>query len=316
LQKITAEGLSNYWQIRTADEVVEARRELATIAGQMIDDARARVNAGKLSDLALGQMERELAVRQSDLLRAEQTRDELKLRLLSTLNLPSDQLAAVQLVSTYGQMNAGSLDDLDQILSRWAPYQIARLRKEQGVQRLAFARNQQLPAADLVVSLSQSGMSENNYYARRIALGQRFPEWYVGMNVELGLWGERKASAQMVAQQNRVNQSDTELAAIRIAFANDWFARQQAWGRAQSELKLMRTESASRQRMAQAEQQRLDAGMGSRAAAWIAQQDALESHIRLLDAQGRAESARLSLLLAQGKLLDTYGVSFEISQGL
>ena len=317
LQKITAEGLSSFWQIRTADEVVSARQELARIAAAMIEDARSRVAAGKLSDLAMGQLERELAVRQSDVLRAEQTRDELLLRLFSTLNLPSSQLDLVQLSGPFGEADAGPEVDLETALAQWAPYQIARLRREQGAKRLDYARNQSLPGADLVMSYSQTALSDpQGKDAWERAKGPNFPDWYIGVNVELGLWGQRRASAQMLAQEYRLSQSDTELQAIRIAFANDWFARQQAWQRAQSELTLMRTEYASREHMAQAEQQRLDAGMGSRAAAWVTQQEALESLIRLRDAQGRAESARLSLLLAKGTLLNTYGVSFEISQGL
>lgn len=314
LQKTVAEGLSNFWQMYTSDEVVKARRELVHIATAMAEDARVRVRAGKLSALALGQVERDLAVRQSDVLRAEQTQVELKLRLLSSLNLSQSELDHVQLSAAYGATNFDTITNIEQALQYWAPYQIARLHRDQGMLRLAFARNQSLPAADLVMSYGKSGLNKDKD-AWKTAIRENYPDWYVGVNVELGMWNEQRATAQLLAQERRVSQSDTELEAIRISFANDWFTKQQAWQRAQQELVLMQAECDARERVWQAEQKRLKAGMGSQSATWAAQQDAIESQIRLLDAKGRAESTRLSLLLAQGNLLSSYGISFEISQG-
>lgn len=314
LQKIVAEGLSLFWQVETADRIVAARERLATLAGWLVDAGRERVAAGKLAPLAVSELSRDLAARRSELLRAEQTRDELRLRMMSNLNAGSEQMHDLRLTARYGDSQAPALVTLDQALALWAPYQVALLRRAQGQLRLAYAENQAMPAADLVMTHRQTGLADSNG-AWELAKGNRFPEWSVGLTVELGAWGERRAVAQQIAQQERVRQSATEMEAISVAFRNDWFTRQQAWSRAQQEIKLLRDDVQGRWDVWQAERQRQAQGLSGQSMVWMAEQDWWDSQVRLLDAQGRAEAARLSLMLAQGELLKQYGINDGLYQG-
>jgi outer membrane protein TolC len=237
-----------------------------------------------------------------------QTRDELKLRLLSSLDLDAAQLPGLQFD---GQSVAPqvAMTSVDEALAQWSPYQVAMLRKRQGELRLAFASNQRRPAVDLVMSYTQAGLANaRSRTAWSTVKDGDFPEWFVGLNIELGAQGNRKADSQWLAQAKRVEQSDTEISAIRQAFLNDRQAKQMARDQLLRETGLMKQEVQTRQALLDDERQRFNAGLGLLGNLLQAEQDLLESRIRAADAQGRLETARLALLLADGTLLSAYGI--------
>jgi outer membrane protein TolC len=308
LHKVLAEGLSLFWQAEVASQATRWREQLLAGTESLVQDARVRVEAGKLAPRANLELARVLLAREADLGRAVQTRDELKLRLLSSLDLEATELPGLQLDGQSAPPNVAT-STVDAALAQWSPYQVAMLRKRQGELRLAFASNQRRPAVDLVMSYTQAGLANAS---RRASLGivkdGDYPEWFVGLNIELGAFGNRKAESQMVAQARRVEQSDTEISAIRQAFLNDRQAKLMARDQLLRETALTQQEVQTRQALLDDERQRFNAGLGLLGNLLQAEQDLLESRIRAADAQGRLETARLALLLADGTLLSAYGI--------
>jgi outer membrane protein TolC len=308
LHKVLAEGLSLFWQTEVASQAARWREQLLAGTESLVQDARVRVEAGKLAPRANLELARVLLAREADLGRAVQTRDELKLRLLSSLDLDAALLPGLQLDGQSVSPDVATTT-VDEALAQWSPYQVAMLRKRQGELRLAYASNQRLPAVDLVMSYTQTGLANAS---RRASLGivrdGDFPEWFVGLNIEFGALGNRKAESQMVAQAKRVEQSETEIAAIRQAFLNDRRAKQMAREQLLRETALTQQEVQTRQALLDDERQRFNAGLGLLGNLLQAEQDLLESRIRAADAQGRLETARLALLLADGTLLSAYGI--------
>jgi outer membrane protein TolC len=308
LHKVLAEGLSLFWQTEVASQATHWREQLLAGTESLVQDARVRVEAGKLPPRANLEIARVLLAREADLGRAVQTRDELKLRLLSSLDLDAALLPGLHLD---GQSVSPSVatTTVDEALAQWSPYQVAMLRKRQGEMRLAFARNQRRPAVDLVMSYTQAGLANaKSGTAWSTVKGGDFPEWFVGLNIELGAQGNRKAESQMVAQARRVEQSDTEISAIRQAFLNDRRAKQMARDQLLRETALTKEEVQTRQALLDDERQRFNTGLGLLGNLLQAEQDLLESRIRAADAQGRLETARLALMLADGTLLSAYGI--------
>ncbi|MEI7783731.1 MAG: TolC family protein [Betaproteobacteria bacterium] len=308
LNKVLAEGLSLYWQTEVAAQAVRLREQLLASTDSLAQDARARIEAGKLAPRANLELTRARLAREADLGRALQNRDELKLRLLSSLDLDSAYMAQLQLDASAGPPNppAAGIEDA---LAQWAPYQVARLRKRQGELRLAFADNQRRPAVDLVISHTNSGLANASWRSAWSKVkDMSYPEWYVGLNVELGAQGNRKADAQWVAQARRVEQSETEMSAIRQSFLNDRQAKLRARDQLLREAALMQSEVQTRQLLLDDERQRFHVGLGLLSTLLQAEQDLLESRLRAADTRGRLETARLSLLLADGTLLPSYGI--------
>ena len=97
LHKVLAEGLSLFWQAEVASQATRWREQLLAGTESLVQDARVRIEAGKLAPRANLELARVLLAREADLGRAVQTRDELKLRLLSSLDLEATELPGLQL---------------------------------------------------------------------------------------------------------------------------------------------------------------------------------------------------------------------------
>lgn len=310
LQKVMAEGLSLFWQAHVASEAVRLRQALQRSAETMLADAEQRLAAGRLAPRMVNEARRLLLQRQSETLRAQQGRDELLLRLLSSVDLPHQRLSDLQLVAqpTPALDTSAAVDDR-QALTQWAPYRIAGLRQVQGEVRLAFALNQQRPAVDLVLSHTQSGLGNRlGDGSWSIARSGIFPEWFVGINAELGAYGNGRARAQAQAQAMRVQQSETEQRAIEQTFLNDLQAKREALRSLEQERLLVQNDLAARAEFFEQEKQRVALGVAALFSQIQAEQDLLEAQIRLADVSGRGETARLALMLAEGNLLEAHDV--------
>jgi hypothetical protein len=130
----------------------------------------------------------------------------------------------------------------------------------------------------------------------------------VGLNVELGAGGNAKARLQAQAQQWRVTQSETERTAIEQAFRNDFQSKKDALQSVLAELRLIEDDAALRATFLAQEKARVTLGGTTLASQVQAEQDLLEVQVRLAEAAGRREVARLSLMLAEGQLLRLHGV--------
>lgn len=308
LQKVTAEGLSLFWQAHVSSEALNLRQALQRSAEALLADAEERLAAGRLAPRLVSEARRLLLQRQSETLRSQQLRDELVLRLLSSVDLPHKRLGdLVLVVPTTTATSARSAVDERQALAQWAPYRIAGLRQTQGEVRLAFAQNQQRPAVDLVLSHTQSGLADTRG-SWSTARSGRFPEWFVGINAELGAHGNARARAQAEAQAFRVLQSETEQRAIEQTFLNDLQAKREAMRALEQEQQLVLGDLALRARFYEQEKERVALGVAALFSQIQAEQDLLEARIRLADVSGRRETARLALLLAEGSLLEAHAV--------
>lgn len=309
LHKVVSEGLSLYWQAWFAAESRKLREELVRTSTAQLEDARQRVRSGRMAERAVAEVERLRLDRLSEAGRAAQAHDDARVRLLSALNLDASQLDGMTLQPSDAGWTPQPLERVtEQALSQWPAYQIARLRREQGLLRLAFARAQTKPAVDVQFSYTSSGSEPKVSSSMSTVSRGNYPEWNLGLNVELGALGGRKAQSQLLAQQLRVSQSDAEIQAITSAFANDLSARLWAMNSALRELELRRSELAMRRQFLEDERRRFAAGVGLPPSLMLAEQDLIESQIRAFEATGRVETARLALALADGTLLDAHGV--------
>jgi len=308
LQKVVAEGLSLFWQAQVATQALALRTELERSAQAMLADAQQRLAAGRLAPRMVNEAQRMLVQRQAEVLRAKQNRDELLFRLLSNIDLSHQRIQEVELLVSDEPAPLTNLPVSDaQALAQWAPYRIAGLRQAQGQVRLLYAQNQKRPVVDLVLSHTQTGLSDTRR-SWSVARNGRYPEWYVGISAELGAFGNDRARAQAQAQERRVAQSETEQRAIEQTFINDLQAKREAMAAVEKEFSMVQSDLAVRVQFFDQEKRRVDLGMATLFNRLQAEQDVLEAKIRLADVSGRRETARLSLQLAEGQLLQAHAV--------
>lgn len=312
LLKVMSEGLSLFWQAHIAQQVAQFRHEMSRGAEALVVDARQRVLAGKLPPRSIQELERFRLTRQADAVRFQQNANDLQSRLVNLLNYRRSDVAGVELlpmrvdpvVQPLGEGGAA----VDHALDSWAPFQVSRLKVAQARVRLAYAANQRLPALDLQYSYSSSGLAEGFRPSASLVKQNIYPDWWVGFNFEMGFNGNEKATSQFYAQTLRVAQSETELSAVRLSLENDLMSKRDEINSTRKEVEIYQADVKLKTALRESELTRFKAGMGLVSAVIQSDQDLLDARIRLLDATGRLETARLALSLADGTLLEAHRV--------
>ncbi len=314
--KVSSDALTAYWQLYKAYELKRMREELRDNARRALDDADAQVAAGRISRTAAAEARAQMVLRNVEVLRAEQGVGEAEARVKNLLALPGHAYAGLRLKPVLDAdtenvaVDARPLDDarLDAALDAWPPWQVAQLRRRQALVRLDYARNQVKPALDVIASCSSSRLAYSSGTVTDNVFSKRYPDCYLGFNLEMPLQGNRRASAQHGAQQLRISQSDLELDAVRGAMANDLLSRRMLLTSAIAEVDEIRRDVALREQLLDAE--RVQVGLGlSRLAQVIERENAFnDARARLLDSITRRELARTSLRLAEGQLLRQHDI--------
>lgn len=316
LLKASSDALTAYWQLYKAHELKRMREEARDHARRAFDDVRAQVASGRASRTVASESQALLGLRTVEVLRAEQGVSEAEARMKNLLGLPGHTYAGLRLKPAPGEVAAApsaeaealSESRLNAVLEAWPPWQVAQLRRRQALVRLDYARNQVKPALDVVASCSSSRLAYSSSTVTDNAFSTRYPDCYLGLNLEMPLQGNRRAGAQHEAQQLRIAQSDLELDAVRGAMANDLLSRQAMLANAVAEVEEMRRDVDLRARLLDAERVQMELGL-SRLAQVIERENALnESRARLLDSLTRQEQARTALHLADGSLLRRHAI--------
>jgi outer membrane protein TolC len=313
--KVGADGIAVYWQAYKAQETLRHREASLRNTERLMNDTRQRIEGGRVPASALLELQSVQLTRESELLRARQALSEAQLKLLTTLNLPAEQLAALQLAPQWSAVpealrtaDAQDRAAVDAALLNWPPLRQAELRRAQAEIRLAFAADQMRPQMDLVMSYSGSGLSYRSNQSRNYALSTRYPDWFIGVNMEWPAYGNDRAKAHYQMQAQRRDQSELEAGAIRLAFANDLRSRELDVRNAVEVLANSEADYRLRVQIDGVERERYRLGTGSLAAVIQKEAEMIESTLRRLDSQVRLEVALATWHYLRGDLLADAGI--------
>lgn len=309
--KASIDGLSLYWQLYRAEATLALRKSALVSTEALLADAKARIEAGKLPASASLEVQGVLLNRQAEVTRSQQAMLEAQGKVATALNLvwqhsnPPSTRPRLQLLNTpLAPLPATP----EPALNLWPPYQIAQLKFKQAQARLNYAHNQMHPLADLVLGYSGTGYDNQVKAARTTAEQGSFPDWYIGLNIELPLRGNQKAQQQFLAQSARLTQAELELMAIKNSFSNDIAVRHSDLVQARSGLVASNDEVALRQTLLDNETQRHQIGVGLLGSLLQKQVDLTEARQRLLENQIRFEVALATWQYTQGSLLSDHQI--------
>jgi outer membrane protein TolC len=255
--------------------------------------------------------------RESELLRSRQALLEAQGRLMTALDIryavsPEPlELRPQWSTPDVVRREAGPQDDaqMQSALSSWAPLQLAEFKRRQAELRLRFAANQMEPMVDLVVSYSTTGLANRRGLATDLTGSTKYPDWFVGLSMELPAYGNQKSQAQYLAQAGRRDQAELEIAALRLSFANDINARWQDLVNAVAVLENGAVDFALREQIESVEKERYRLGMGSLNAVIQKESEVIEARLRTLDNQVRFEVALATWRYLKGELMADAGIT-------
>lgn len=316
LQKVGADGLAVYWQLYKAQETVLRRQESMKNTQRLITDTQARVEAGRVPASSLLELRSVLLTRESELLRARQALSESQAKLMTTLDLPATQVGDMQLRPQWSAAHLPERDALaadaaaaEVAMAAWGPLRQAELKRQQAELRLNFAANQIKPQVDLVINYSGTGLAQRRSTAQDLTFSTRYPDWFVGLNVELPVYGNDRSKAQYRAQAQRRDQAELELASIRMAFVNDLKSRWLDVQNAAEVLDNSQVDYKLREQIDAVERERYRLGTGSLNAVIQKEAEMIEAALRTLDSQVRFEVALSTWQYLRGELLAQAGIT-------
>lgn len=316
LLKSSIDGLSLYWQLYRAEATLGLRQNAYTSTNELLEDAKARSQAGKLPASAVLEVQGVLLNRLAEVTRSQQALREAQAKVATALNIVWLQQNPPTTRPKWLVLDELALQKAPppkQALHLWPPYQIAQLKLVQAQTRLNFASNQMKPVVDLVMSYSGTGYDYKGQAARTTAFQGKFPDWYAGVNVEIPLQGNQKAKNQYWAQNSRVLQAELELEAIATSFSNDLSVRHNDLLLARKVLSTSREEVVIRQTLYDNERQRHQIGVGLLGSLIQKQVDLTEAQQRLLENQIRFEVSFATWQYTQSSLLNDYQIRVSAS---
>jgi outer membrane protein TolC len=188
--------------------------------------------------------------------------------------------------------------------------QVALLRRQQESIRLQFARNQALPDVSLELGFNHNSLRAQLKHTWKDSFSNKHPGWFAAISLDMPLNNQRGDSRQ-AAQTVRVEQADAEVQAAERSLSNDLLTRFQQLQSTLSEARLQGDDVRAREALLVADQAQYQLGR-ARIRQVLEREDSLnESRLRLLDSEVRVELARLALMLADGSLLEQYGVDIQ-----
>lgn len=321
LLESAGEAVNAYWQLYRAVAGLEIRqRSLATVE-QLREDIARRVQGGFAPSTDLLEARIAVSSRRADVTRAAQNVDEVQARMRTLLNVEGSEgqeLAFVPVRSPDPAQDAGPGIDqrYRQALESWPQYRIALLRYEQERVRLAFASNQRMPTLDVEVGYNLSSLGSESELSgdtrvHSILNATRFSHqagWFAGLEFEMPL-GNRQARERVFAQEYRLRQAALEANASRNALGHDITTRWRQFHSARAEVEQLEEDVSLREQLLQAERSQYELGRSRLSHVFDREDELNESRQRLVDSTTRLELARLALYIADGSLLEVYGVA-------
>ncbi len=212
-----------YWDLEISQRRVALREASVRVAEQVLEDNRARLEAGRGAEVEVQQAEAGLAVRQTQLLEARQALVEASNRLRTFFSESirnRDFLIRATDTPALREMAVDPLPLFDEAMMLHPDVLIRKHRLAQQEIRTDFTRNQQLPEVNLTGSYGFNSLGETSSDAVSEAWGGDFVSWSVGVQVRMPLGGNARGHGEYQASRLRLQQEQTGLQATEVALMN------------------------------------------------------------------------------------------------
>lgn len=317
LFKSSVDGLHLYWQLYKSQSALQLHEQGFQQLQELQKNATARLKAGKISESALLEVRSMTLLRNIEYQRSKQTFLEAKLKLLSSLG--SKNIEEFNISLTPDELNPISSPwispDLfissNEALKNWPLFNIATLRKQQAEIKLSNLSNQNRPALDFVMSGGGHGFAYDLGEAKRDAGSRKYPDWYLGLNLEVPLGGNYKATGQYAAQIQRLEQAKIELNLLAISNANDLLSATEDSKISSLALQQSEQDIQLQQTIYDNELRRFMLGNTVLSTVIQKSNSLMDAKIRHLENQVKFEQAKTIFYIYSGQFFEHYGISCE-----
>lgn len=295
-----------YWNLYLAQEQMRFFQESLLTAEKILRDNRARLEAGKGSQLDVLEAEAGVALRRSKLSEAEQKLYEASSRALTLCS--ESVLSSNRLLRAVDQPQMR--ETRPQFFDVWRAafdlnpeYQVQRLKVMQEASRLGYARNQRLPELNLKANYGFNGLGRTPGDSWDDIERGGFPSWGVGLEFRVPLAGGIKTANDLAAARLRYRASQHTLREVETQMANSLDTALHKLQSSAESVRGYRTVLGFNQNLLDSALARLEVGkLDSRKVLEI-EADLFEARNSAAEALVQCERAELELQLMQGVIL-------------
>ncbi len=307
LMTIISSAEATYWNLYLAQEQERFFQESIKTAEGILHDNRARLDAGKGSELEVLEAEAGLGVRQSKLEEAHQKTVEAVNRVLSLYaeRAPMGTNLAIRAtdipvigpeLKNFSQMREDAFYLNPDLLTQ-------EEKMEQDRLRLGYARNQRLPELNLKGSYGFNGYGLTPNDSMHFLEDADYKSWSFGLELRIPLLGGIKGRNELAAARLQLATSELAFRALQTEILNDMDS---AWHKLQSARGIVESYQASvryNKSLLDSALARLDAGKIESRKVFEIEADLFEAKNSVVDSLVRYQIAMLELQVIDGALL-------------
>ncbi len=314
VMQVVASVMKNYYDLSFASDDTTIKMENIHRARTLEDQNRTRVRQGVGSELDVQQAAVAASVREEELITAQYMQKEKANLLLRDLvsDLDPEHVPAVKPSHRLGVV-VPSLERsalMREAVANRIEYRQAQEQIGKQEIKLKFARNQLWPRLDLIGSLGANGLNSSGGAALGDAFESSHPAWSVGLMISIPL-GNRQAKAQLKEVQTEKEQLLLSFKQLEIDLALQVDTAASRVETSQRRLATTRQSVAASQATLDAENQRLEQGVGVSFNILEAQKDLGAATSRELAARADLSKSLVDLWLSTGTLLSRLDIVLE-----
>ena len=318
-----------YWTLVEANEQFIVAQESLTLAEQLHEQNRIRVEVGTLAPLELVQSEAGVATRQEQIIRARGAIGDAEDRLRQLLNLAGDDIWSATIVTeTEADMTPIELDvsaAIARALENRPDLRSTRLNRDDLTKDIKYFRNQKLPRLDLALTYGVNGqggdVTQRDFFTGEIlfqapgeyndaleqARTQDFEGWSVSLVAALPL-ENTAAKAQMALTEVNLERLGVELAEQELNVRTEVRRLARFVDTARQTRESARVSRQLEEKNLEAEQKRYENGLSTSFKVLQIQEDLTEARQREVNAITAYRKALVLFRQATGELISASGV--------
>lgn len=306
-----------YWRVYQAYREREMRRESEQRSRQLLDDNRARLKAGRMSQIDVNQAQAAWKLRAAQLSESEQALSDA-LATLATLMGERAEVSAENLklsdVLGFTPLKADYAESLEFALAH-QPVLLAR--KEEVAEhdaRVALARNQRRPQLDLVGSYGINGLGIDFNDSMDQVGGTDYVSWSAGVELQIPLFGGVRERNRLLAARKQRESAEMRLHASREELGHRLRSTLHQLEQLQQQVRRYEEVVVLNDQVLQAELANLDKGESESRDVLQAEQDLTDARLAQLRSQVDYRALLIDKEVLEGRYLDTLSLELPVAK--
>jgi len=299
-----------YWDLYIAQERMALREASVKIAGQILEDNRVRVGAGRMAEIEESVAAAAVSLRQAQLLDARQALESASFRLKTFFASGEEQegwtLRAVE-EPVVRPLDLDVMAARREALDLHPELLIRRHRHQQDKIRRRVAENQSLVQVDLEGSYGYNGLGDNRQDAWGTIEDRDYPSWSLGLVARVPLGGGLRAQNELAVARERMYQGQLAVQAAEMELGNQISATARQVAAIYEQCQRYHQVVLLNESLLEAELKRLEGGQSDSRKVLEAEQALSEAREAERNAQTRYMHAKLEREILQGIFLRERG---------